>query len=77
MLLSVKCCCRSQWPHGLRRGSAAARLLGLRVRMPPGAWVSVSLECCVLSGRGLCGADHSSREVLPGVVCLSVVVKPR
>ena len=26
---------------GLRRGSAAAGLLGLRVRIPPGAWMSV------------------------------------
>jgi len=34
-------------------GSAAARLLGLRVRIPPGAWMSVSCGCCVLSGRGL------------------------
>ena len=39
--------------RGLRRGSAAARLMGLRVRIPPGAWMSVSFECCVLSGRGL------------------------
>jgi hypothetical protein len=45
---------RSQWPRGLRRGSAAARLLGLWFRIPPGAWMSVSCECCVLSGRGLC-----------------------
>jgi hypothetical protein len=45
---------RSQWPCGLRRGSAAARLLGLWVRIPPGAWMSVCCECCVLSGRGLC-----------------------
>jgi hypothetical protein len=37
----------------LRRGSAAARLLGLWVRIPPGAWLSVSCDCCVLSGRGL------------------------
>jgi len=22
--------------------------------MPPGAWMSVCCECCVLSGRGLC-----------------------
>jgi hypothetical protein len=36
------------------RGSAGVRLLGLRVRIPPGAWMSVSCECCVLSGRGLC-----------------------
>jgi hypothetical protein len=45
---------RSQWPHDLTRGSAVARLLGLRVRMPPGSWMSVCCECCVLSGRGLC-----------------------
>ena len=46
--------CRSQWPRGLRRGSTAARLLGLWVRIPPRAWMSVSCECCVLSCRGLC-----------------------
>jgi len=34
--------------------SAAARLLGLRVRIPPGAWNSICCVCCVLSGRGLC-----------------------
>jgi len=32
----------------------AARLLRLWVRIPPGAWMSVCCECCVLSGRGLC-----------------------
>jgi hypothetical protein len=46
---------RSPWPSGLRRGSAAYRLLGLRVRIPPGTWMSVCCECCVLSGRGLGG----------------------
>ena len=45
---------RSQWPRVLRRGSAAARLLRLRVRIPPGIWMSVCYECCVLSSRGLC-----------------------
>ena len=45
---------RSQWPRGLRRGSAAARLLRLWVRIPPGTWIFVCCECCVLSGRGLC-----------------------
>ena len=44
----------SQWPRGLRCGSAAAGLPRLRVRIPPGAWKLVSCECCVLSGRGLC-----------------------
>jgi hypothetical protein len=23
-------------------------------KIPPGAWMSVCFECCVLSGRGLC-----------------------
>jgi hypothetical protein len=39
---------RSRWPRGLRRGYEAARLLGLRVRIP---WMSVSCECCVPSNR--------------------------
>jgi len=46
--------CRSQIPRGLRRRSAAARLLRLWVRISPGAWMSVYCECCVLLGRGLC-----------------------
>ena len=55
----VKCCTkpnirRSQWPRGLRRRSAAVRLLRLWVRIPPGAWIAVCCDCCVLSGRGLC-----------------------
>jgi hypothetical protein len=38
-----------------KTGCAADRLLGLRVRIPPGTWMSpVSCECCVLSSRGLC-----------------------
>ena len=46
--------CRSQWPRGLRRRSAAARLLRSWIRIPPGAWMFVCCECCVLSGIGLC-----------------------
>jgi hypothetical protein len=53
---------RSPWPHGLRHGSAVSRLLGLRFRIPPGAWASVSCECCVLSGRGLCDGPISYPE---------------
>ena len=45
---------RSQWPRVLRRRSSAARLLRSWVRIPPGAWMFVCCECCVLSGRGLC-----------------------
>jgi len=46
--------CRSQEPRGLRRRSAAARLLRSWVRIPPGAWMFVSCECCALPGRCLC-----------------------
>jgi len=45
---------RFRWPRGLRCRSAAARLLGFWVQIPPGVWMSVCCECCVLSGRGLC-----------------------
>jgi hypothetical protein len=36
------------------RRSAVASLLRSWVRIPPGAWIFVCCECCVLSGRGLC-----------------------
>ena len=39
--------CRSQWPSGLRCRFAAARLLGLRVRILPGTWMFVCCECSV------------------------------
>jgi hypothetical protein len=45
---------RSQYPRGLRRRSAAARLLRLWFRIPLGAWMSVRRDYCVLSGRSLC-----------------------
>ena len=44
---------RSQWRLGLRRRSADARLLRLWVRIPPEAWMFVSCDFCMLSGRGL------------------------
>jgi len=46
--------CRSQWTRGLRHRSAAARLLRSWVGIPPGAWMFVCCECCMLSGRSLC-----------------------
>jgi hypothetical protein len=65
--------CRSQWPRGLRRGFAAARFLGLWVRIPPGheSLSLVSVVCCQVE------VSVSSRGVLPSVVCLSVIMKPR
>ena len=44
---------RSQQPRRLRRGSAAVRLLGLRIRIPLEAWISACCEWCLLSGSGL------------------------
>jgi hypothetical protein len=62
---------RSQWPRGLRRGSAAVRLLVLRVRIPSEAWMSVSRECCVLSGRGPCDGLIIRPEESYRVWCVS------
>jgi hypothetical protein len=65
---------RSQWPRVLRRGSAAVRLLGLWVRIPPVA----SCGYCTLSGGGLCVGLIPSPEESYGGWCvkLSVIVKP-
>jgi hypothetical protein len=49
------------------RGSAAARL---RIRIPPGAGMSVSCECCVLSGRGFCFGLITRPEESYGVWCV-------
>ena len=46
--------CLSHWLRGLRSGSEDARLPGLRVRIQPKSCLSVSYECCVLSGSDLC-----------------------
>ena len=37
-------------------------MLGLRVLTPPGSWMSVSCECCVLSGTGLCDGPITRTE---------------
>jgi hypothetical protein len=66
---------RSQWPRGLRRRSAAERLLGSRVRIPPGAWMFLSLVQCLccqvevsMTGRSLVQRSPTSCGV-----CLSVI----
>jgi hypothetical protein len=45
---------RSQWPRSLKCRSAAARLLGLRVRIPPTECTFFYYERSMLSDRGLC-----------------------
>jgi hypothetical protein len=52
--------------------SAAARLLRLWVRIPPGLWMSLCCECCVLSGRGLCNELINRPEESYGLCCVVV-----
>jgi len=53
----------------------ATRLLGLRVRIPPGAWMSAMNVVCYQSY--LWQADHSSMGVIPNVcVCVCVCICP-
>jgi hypothetical protein len=69
-VISVACQC--QWPRSLRHGPTATRLLGLRVRIPPAAWLSVFCECCVLSGRSLCDGPIACPEESYRVWCVWV-----
>jgi len=62
---------RSQWLRGLRRGSAAVRLLRLWVRILLGG-MDVCCECCVLSGRGLCDEPISRTEESYRLWCVVV-----
>jgi len=50
-------------------------VLGLQFQIPPGVWMSVSSECCVLSGRGLCDGpvprpEESCRMCMRACVCV-------
>jgi hypothetical protein len=65
-------CCRCQWPRCVRRGPTAAHLLGLWDRIPPGIWMSVSCEDCILSGRGLCIGPITRPEKSCRVWCVWV-----
>jgi hypothetical protein len=64
----------------IRHSSAVARLLGLRVRIPPEAWMSLCCECCMLLGRGLCDGPISQPEESYHVcvcvcVCVMIVIR--
>ena len=48
------------------------QLLGLRVRIPPGAWMSLCCECCVLSGSGFCDRPIPRPEESYRLWCVSV-----
>jgi hypothetical protein len=70
---------RSRWARGLECSFSVSRLLEFRVRILPGAWVSVWCKC-VFSGRGLCEATIPRPEECYRLcvcvcvcVCLSVI----
>jgi hypothetical protein len=53
-------------------------LVGIVGSNPAGAWMSVSCECCVLSGRGLCdGLIPRPESPTECGVSKSVIAKPR
>jgi hypothetical protein len=56
----------------LRRRFVADRLLRLRVRIPPSAWMFVSCQCCVLSGRDLCDGLITRPEESYRLWCVTV-----
>jgi hypothetical protein len=62
----------SQLPRVLRRGSAAVRLLGLWVRIPPGVGKSVSCKYCEVSGRNICVGLITRPEESYRVSCVLV-----
>jgi len=72
MLFSISTVGRTRWPRSLRCGFAHARLLGLWVWIPLGAWLFVSCQCCVLGGRGLSFGLITRPEESYRVWCVSV-----
>jgi len=68
--------CQFRWPRHLGRRSTDARLLWLRVRIPPRSWLSVSFECLVLSVISPFDGLLSPRGVVQDLVCLCVIGKP-
>jgi len=69
-LLPCSISCRSRWPCGLR--PLACRDCGFESRRRQ---IYLSVVITVRWSKSLHRADHSSRGVLPTVVCLSVIVK--
>jgi hypothetical protein len=65
----------ASWPKAL---AWATHLLGLWVPILQGAWMSVSCQCCVLSGRDLCARmiTYPQKSYRVWCVCLSVIMKP-
>jgi hypothetical protein len=63
---------QSQWSHGLTWGSEATCLLGLQVQIVQAALMSLSCDCCVLSGRCLCIGSITHPEESYWMWCVRV-----
>ena len=69
---------RSLWSRGLRRGSAASRLPGLRFRIPPRTWpspvnaVSFQVEVSV-TDRSFVQRSHTEKRRDTEGVCVCVI----
>jgi len=67
---------QSQGPRGLRRGSAASRLLGSWVRITPGTRIFIFCECCVVSGSDLWDDKLITRSEKSYRLCCILVYDP-
>jgi hypothetical protein len=63
---------RSNWPSGLRRVSTADRLLGLRLRIPPGHGCLSVVSVVCLSGIGICDGPITRPEESYRLWCVLV-----
>jgi hypothetical protein len=71
------CLCRSQWPRGLRCRSAAARLLRLWVRIPPGhGYLSLVSVVCYQVEVSATSWSLVQRSPTDRVASLCVIQKP-
>jgi hypothetical protein len=72
---------RSRWPRGRWRGSVAARVLRLRIRIPPWAWLSLVNLCCQIevpaTGRSLVHRSPTECCVSECDLETSTMTKPR
>jgi hypothetical protein len=60
---------RSQWPRGVRHElSSFARTLGLWLRIPLQAWMSVCVYSVFVLGSGLATGSSLVQGVLPNVL---------
>jgi hypothetical protein len=56
-----------------KRGFEAGRLLGLRIRNPPGARMFVSRECCVMQVEDSATGQSLIRGIPTEYVCMCVI----